>query len=279
MPVVEVVQVVVMRDRAVTAAITVDVVVFGQVVLPMRRVIHEPIHLPSGGAARRIREGNGQPASPANTGHRRYRRQRCPIQHDPVAVRVCSLRSMRWPWQCVVGGPATDGTVGWSGGVALRRVMREAMVMLSPIRLVGLIADAGLATDAPDEGSGPIRSRPGPVQRMSGSRVRCSPTLGAVVVELSPCSVVGRGKWFWPTLRDAGRGCDLGARWPAIRASRSLQTHGTARRGHGLEHTSTATATTLRIRAVSGQACSGEAVSVCGAGRVWRVRTSRPSVA
>ncbi len=87
MPVVEVVQVVVMRDRAVTAAVTVDVVVFGQVVLPMRRVIHEPIHLPSGGAARRIREGNGQPASPANTGHRRYRRQRCPIQHDPVAVR------------------------------------------------------------------------------------------------------------------------------------------------------------------------------------------------
>ena len=58
--------------------------------------------------------------------------------------------------------------------------------MLSPIRLVGLIAAAGLATDAPDEGSGPIRSRPGLVQRMSGSRVRCSPTLGAVVVELAP---------------------------------------------------------------------------------------------
>jgi hypothetical protein len=56
-----------MRDRAVTAAVTVDVVVFGQVVLPMRRVIHEPIHLPSGGAARRIREGNGQPASTGTT--------------------------------------------------------------------------------------------------------------------------------------------------------------------------------------------------------------------
>ena len=61
MPVVEVVQVFVMRDRAVTAAVTVDVVVFGQVVLPMRRVIHEPIHHPSGGAARRSVRGTANP--------------------------------------------------------------------------------------------------------------------------------------------------------------------------------------------------------------------------
>jgi hypothetical protein len=47
MPVVEVVQVVVMGDRAVAAALTVDVVVFGQVVLPMRRVIHWRITFPS----------------------------------------------------------------------------------------------------------------------------------------------------------------------------------------------------------------------------------------
>jgi len=47
MPVVEVVQVVVMRDGAVAAAVTVDVVVFGEVVLPMRRVIHWCITFPS----------------------------------------------------------------------------------------------------------------------------------------------------------------------------------------------------------------------------------------
>jgi hypothetical protein len=74
-PVVEVVHVVVMRDGAVAAAVTVDVVVFGEVVLPMRRVI-QLAYPPSVGAAgaRRDRERNGQPAAPANTGPRRYLR-------------------------------------------------------------------------------------------------------------------------------------------------------------------------------------------------------------
>jgi hypothetical protein len=38
--------------------------------------------------------------------------------------------------------------------------------------LVRLIATAGLATDAPDEGSGPARRGRARLQRMSGSRVQ-----------------------------------------------------------------------------------------------------------
>src|SRR6478735_2113222 len=43
--VVQVVQVFVVRDGAMTAAVAVDVVVFGEVMRPMRRVVHQPVHL------------------------------------------------------------------------------------------------------------------------------------------------------------------------------------------------------------------------------------------
>src|SRR5450631_3841718 len=60
--------------------------------------------------------------------------------------------------------------------------------------LVELIATAGLATDAPNEGSGPAQRGRARLQHMSGSRVQVARhTLGTVVVELSPhCAGSGR---------------------------------------------------------------------------------------
>jgi hypothetical protein len=49
-PVVQVVQVVIVRDCAVTATVAMDVVVFGFIVRPMRRATHQPILLPVGAA-------------------------------------------------------------------------------------------------------------------------------------------------------------------------------------------------------------------------------------
>ena len=94
---------------------------------------------------------------------------------------------------------------GWSGGVALSAAVREAMLMVSPVGLVELIATAGLTTDAPDEGSGPIRSRSGPF----------------AAHEWEPCQVLahpwGRGRRF-VALSGRDRGCpgidgDLGRSW------------------------------------------------------------------
>ena len=62
---------------------------------------------------------------------------------------------------------------GWSGGVALSVPLREGGVMVVVVcGLVELIATAGLATDAPDEGSGPARRGWARLQHMSGSRVQ-----------------------------------------------------------------------------------------------------------
>lgn len=47
-PVVQIVQVFVVRDGAMTAAVAVDVVVFGVVVRAMRRVVHRSFTFPSG---------------------------------------------------------------------------------------------------------------------------------------------------------------------------------------------------------------------------------------
>ena len=78
-PVVEVVQVVIVLDGAVTATVTVDVFVFGFSVRPMRRVTHLPILLSVGAAASDGPEGRKDRLR-RRAGHRRYRRQRCPIQ-------------------------------------------------------------------------------------------------------------------------------------------------------------------------------------------------------
>ena len=61
---------------------------------------------------------------------------------------------------------------GWSGGVALSVPLREGDVMVVVCGLVELIATAGLATDAPDEGSGPAHRGRARLQHMSGSRVQ-----------------------------------------------------------------------------------------------------------
>src|SRR6478672_9910071 len=66
--------------------------------------------------------------------------------------------------------------------------------MVPPVGLVQLIATAGLATDAPDEGSGPTRRGWARLQRMSGSRVQVArPPLGRWSSSRRPCSA-------WPGL-------------------------------------------------------------------------------
>src|SRR5664279_4180800 len=77
------------------------------------------------------------------------------------------------------GVPGLHEHPGWSGGVASSVPLREGDVMVVVCGLVELIATAGLATDAPDEGKWAGPPRPGPVaahewEPCSG----CSPPLG-----------------------------------------------------------------------------------------------------
>ena len=72
-------------------------------------------------------------------------------------------------------GPGFQGCMSIPAGpvgVALSSSLREGDVMVVVCGLVELIATAGLATDAPDEGSGPAHRGRARLQHMSGSRVQ-----------------------------------------------------------------------------------------------------------
>ena len=104
--------------------------------------------------------------------------------------------------------------------------------------LVELIATAGLATDAPDEGSGPARRGRARLQHMSGSRVQVARHLGTVVVECRRPARAGRSRgiggrgrsgwsdgwsgWIWGSRARTRCGCSTrtGGRCAGAGASR-----------------------------------------------------------
>jgi hypothetical protein len=109
------------------------------------------------------------PSVSANTGNRCARRRspRSPPTEEAEGKRSCKgLRCLIY-----TEVPGLHEHPGWSGG----GVESRSEVGAQAPSLVQLIATFGLATDAPDEGSGPTLSGRGRLQHLSGSRRQAQP--------------------------------------------------------------------------------------------------------